>query len=164
MQIKDFLAEKVIYIAIATLAVISSITTIFIDINSTISIKWLLFVIWVSSTILIIALRLTVHLYLQKEDRDKIRVIKFIKQDYVYILLAKEDLSINTLLSVYKSYDGYEKLCGICLVENVQENKLIAAKLIKWKDDFPLTEQNNIVFKTSLPISVFEGFGNGQDI
>lgn len=160
VEINRFIKEKIIYIAIATLGFLSSITTLFIDINAKVSIKWLLFVVWLFLTILVIILRSTFDLYVKRERDEKIRIIKIITNDNAYILESKKDLPINSLLSVYKNYDGYEKLCGICLVENIQENKLIAAKLIKWKVDFPFAEQKNIVFKTSLSISIYEGFDN----
>jgi cell shape-determining protein MreC len=164
MEIKNFLTEKAVYISIATLGILSSITTLFIDTEGEISIKWLLLVVWGSCTVLIVLIRLITYLLFYNEKNIGIRIIKVIENDHIYILQSELDLPVNTLLSVYKNIDGYEKLCGICLIENIQENKLIAAKLIKGKEEIFSAERKNMVFKTSLPISVFEGFNNEQNI
>jgi hypothetical protein len=150
---KQILWNESLYIAIAVIGFLSSIVSLFIDINSTISIKWLLFCIWLSLTVGIILIKIIFTIATVKEySSEETKVIKYIADEQTFIITTGMILSFESLLSIYKNDKGYEELIAIGYVRNIQENGMIHVKIIQNKRDekFPLKTLNALIFKTAL--------------
>ncbi|MEJ2499422.1 MAG: hypothetical protein P8Y46_08970 [Sulfurovaceae bacterium] len=148
--------EKGLYIAIGVIGFISGLAGIFIDVNSLISIKWLLFVIIISLISIIALLSLLNKIVWEKQIDQKIKIIKYSQEEEIIILKSSQNISINSILTLYINKDGYEKIHAVCIVLNVQENGLISAKVKRKinKDVIDETIVKKGILKTTLPYSV----------
>ena len=152
--IKDIFTEKVLYIFIAVIGFLSSITTMFIDINSTLSIKWFLMLIVIFLTLLLFSIRIIIGLLYIKKIDIEIKPIKYLKDDQILMVKSNTALAMNSILSIYLKGNEYEKFMAVCLVYNNQENGLIALKLFDNCEDINIKE---ILIKTTLPIEALKG-------
>jgi len=153
--LKQIITERGLYILIAVVGFISSITTMFIDVNSQISVKWLLFLISISLSIFIIFLSLLNKVIWEKQITNKIKIIKYYPDKGSIVLKTNQDIFINSLLTIYINTDGYEELQILCYIENIQENKLLLAKIIKvYAKDVSDDLIKNGIVKTTLPFSI----------
>lgn len=149
--------EKGLYISTGVIGFISGIVGIFIDVNSEISVKWLLFVISISLIVVIVLLSLLSKFIWEKPIINQIKIIKYYSDRQAIVLKTNQDISINSLLSIYINNDGYEELQAICYIENIQENKLLSAKIIK---NFVAIDSELIkksIIKTTLPLIAIRG-------
>lgn len=152
------ITEKGLYILLAVIGLLSGLTTMFIDINTEISIKWLLFTISISLTILILFFSFLNKIVWEKQIASVITIIKVIEEKNTLVLKTNQNISINSILTVYIDNDKFEDLYCACVIENIQANGLLSAKIIKM-----LSEKNHEVLlkrgivKTTLPITILEG-------
>lgn len=152
--IKDIFTEKFFYIFIAVVGFLSSITTMFIDINSTLSIKWFLMLIVVCLTFLLLFVRIIIGLlYIKKIDME-IKPIKHLQNDQILMVKSNTSLAMNSILSIYLKGNDYEKFIAICSVYNNQENGLVALKLLL--GDLDEVNIKEILIKTTLPLEALE--------
>jgi len=130
-MIQQLLTEKIFYIFIAVLGFLSSFATLFIDVNTTVSIKWILFETVIFMTLLAILARTILVLSQIKNISQNIKVIKYKQENNILILKSSIEIPMNSLVSIYHKNDDYEELYAIGFIENIQENKLIAVKITK---------------------------------
>lgn len=152
--------EKGLYISTGVIGFISGIVGIFIDVNAEISVKWLLFVITISLIVLIALLSLMSKLIWEKQIVNQIKIIKYYPNREALVLKSNQDISINSLLSIYVDKDGYEELQAICYIENIQENKLMSAKIFKNFVDIDSDLIKKSIIKTTLPLIALKGEEN----
>ncbi|MBN2686221.1 MAG: hypothetical protein JXR40_13150 [Pontiellaceae bacterium] len=138
MNLKQIIAkqssEHLAYIAIAAVGFISSLATLFIDVNSKVSTKWLLLVVSLSLITIIFLVRVLVAIATAKGINNKIRILKVYKDKGVIVLRSPTDLAINSLLSLYEKNDSYEELIGMGYVQNKQEDGVLSVKIIQIND------------------------------
>ena len=156
MNLKQIIAkqstEHLAYIAIAVIGFLSSIVTLFIDVKSQISIKWLLFLIAVFLVVIIFLIRLSVSIATEKGINNKIRIIKVFKEKGIIAVRSPTELAINSLLSLYEKVDSYEELVGMGYVQNKQEDGLLSIKIVHLNENGISDEfRKNGLIKTTLP-------------
>ena len=123
---KDILAkvsrEHGWILTVAVLSVLSAIATLFVDVNAQVSVKWLLFTLWVASSFIVVLLK-TISITLSHHPGlSEIGVIGTQDDGEVLIVKSSVSLGMNALVSIYVSDKGHEALCAIGFVENVQSN------------------------------------------
>lgn len=158
-MIKQLLTEKIFYIFIAVVGFLSSLVTLFIDVDSTISIKWILFETVTLITIIAILIRTIIMLSQTKNISQNIKVIKYKKENNILILKSNIEIPMNTMVSIYHKNDDYEELYAIGFVENIQENKLIALKIANIVKDIEL-DIKKLIIKTTLSNSILGEYAN----
>jgi len=150
---KKVTSEKGGYILIAVIGFVSSIVTLFIDVNQSISIKWFILLVCLFATVAIIFIRIIIEIASAKKLDSTINVVKYYQDRDVFLIKSTIPIPFNTLLSIYIQMDDYEDLYALGYVQNVQENKLVSVKVIKKFIDEPqphdLLERS--IVKTSLP-------------
>jgi hypothetical protein len=158
-MIQQLLTEKMFYIFIAVIGFLSSLATLFIDVNDKISIKWILFETVVFMTLIAILIRTILILSQIKNISQNTKVIKYKKDDNILILKSNIEIPMNSLVSIYHKDNGYEELYGVGFVENIQENKLIALKVTTIINNINLNIKK-VIIKTTLSNSILKGIGN----
>jgi len=159
-MIQQLLTEKIFYIFIAVVGFLSSAVTLFIDVNSNISIKWILFETVVLITIIAILIRTILVLSQIKNISQNIKVIKFKKENNILILKSDIEIPINSLVSIYHKNDDYEELFATGFVENIQENKLIAIKVNNVINNHIELDIKKTIVKTTLSNSILGEYVN----
>ena len=79
------ITEKGIYILLAVIGFLSSITTMFIDLNAQISIRWFLVLLTISLFILIVFFSILSKIIWEKQIIDTIKIIKILT---MYLLIS----------------------------------------------------------------------------
>jgi len=154
-------SEHLAYIAIAVVGFISSVVALFVDVNSEISIKWLLFATTLFLIITIFLIRLSFAIASTNGLGSKIRIIKVYKDKGIIAVRSPTELAINSLLSLYEKIDSYEELIGMGYVQNKQEDGILSIKIVYLNengisDDF----RKNGLIKTTLPYDLMAALEN----
>jgi hypothetical protein len=153
--ILQVITEKGFYIFLAVVGFLSSLTTMFIDINSQISIKWVLALLTFSLFILIIFFSILNKVIWEKQIVDTIKIIKVIKEQNRLIIKTNQKISLNSLLTVYADNEQHEDLQCLCYVENIQENGLLSIKILKlYSNDLNENLVKKGIVKTTMPITI----------
>ena len=148
------ITEKGFYIFIAVAGFLSSLTTMFIDLDAQISIRLLLAFLTIFLFILVIFFSILNKIIWEKQIIDIIRIIKVLDNGKL-ILKTNQKISINSLLTVYVNNEQYEDLQYLFYVENIQDNGLISIKILKTfseKIDENLIKKG--IVKTTIPNNI----------
>jgi len=152
---KEVITEKGIYIVLAVIGMLSGISTMFLDMESTVTIKWLLFIVTISLIIIIIFFSFLNKIVWEKQIIPTLKIIKFYKEKETIILKTNQNISVNSLLTIYINDEGYEYLQYLCFVENIQEDKLISLKIVySFRDDKDIEIIKNGIVKTTIPQNI----------
>jgi len=156
---KNFFSLSGLSITLGVIGFLSGIVQLFIDINTEISIKWLLLTILVLSSICFILLKIAFDFSQSRRfGTSQESPIKFIPQDNMLIIRKNENFLNNILVGCYMAKEGVEQLILIGVVHHVQE-RLIQIKIIK---DFigesmvsiVISKLNNIIIRPVIPYSI----------
>lgn len=150
---KKVTSEKGGYILIAVIGFVSSIVTLFIDVNQSTSVRWIIFLVCLFATVTIIFIRIIIEIASAKRIDSSINIVKYYQDREVFLIKTNVPISFNTLLSIYVQKDDYEDLYALGYVQNVQENKLVSVKVIKKFIEEPQPQDllERSIIKTSLP-------------
>jgi hypothetical protein len=124
-------SEHGIYITIAVLGFISSIVTIFVNTNSSISVKWLLGAITISTMIIVFLLRVIVTVLERSQVWQTIRVVRYQPETGALLIRANFELPMYSLLSIFVEVDGFETFFAVAYVENTQAHNLASVIIIR---------------------------------
>ena len=137
----------------------SSIVTMFVNVDEKISVKWLILVFIISTTVIVILSKTIFDLW-EKNGRPSTyeRIICFIPSDQLVIIKRNENFTNNTVVGCYNSEDDVERLAYIGLVYHVQEH-VIQIKILEKTKQFDLDLNNkqllkNVIVRHGLPYEV----------
>ncbi|WP_024955926.1 hypothetical protein [Sulfurospirillum arcachonense] len=137
-----------ISISIGVLGFLSGITTIFLDVNSSLSVKWFLFIILIFISIFIIFLKIMHDLWIKSEIHKSHEVpIKAILEDQILVIRKNDNFINNILVGCYSINDDIERLAYIGVVHHVQD-KLIQIRLIQNKGILKQSPYDKEAFNT----------------
>ncbi len=154
-------------ITIGVLGFLSSIVTLFIDINSQISVKWLLFVIVLSLSIIFILLKVIYDQFLEVAHAPPFETpIKYISEENILLIRKNENFLNSIIVGCYQQKDEIDRLVYLGQVYLVQE-KLIQIKLtydMGVLNEFPksIEELKNLEIRPVLPVTVLELLTNQE--
>jgi hypothetical protein len=159
--VKKVTTEHGAYIAIAVVGFVSAVAGLFMNVNGTMSIKWLIGVVWLSLTIILILARALTASMDRHILGEEIRVIKYFPAKGVLLVRSNFDLPVNAVLSIFVTNEGYEELYALGLVENVQGRQVASVRITRIFIAIPEDTDLEIaaVIKTTLPYRVFEDHG-----
>lgn len=153
---KKILYNNAISILFIVLSGLSAVVTLFIKIDSHISIKWLILTLLVSLWFVLMMVTIVKELLIMKKIQFSTKLIKTIQKDSMYLITCSESLSYNTLISIY-SNDGYEKLYAFGYVFNVQEDGILQVKVKKvFFDAEKDLKSKGLIFKNIVPLDILE--------
>jgi len=145
-------------ISVGVFGFLSSIVTIFVDVNKDISVKWLLLSILVSLILLTVLLKTIYDLSIKTIPQNYYESpIKYIQDEGVFIIRRNENFINNILVGCYAIRDEVDRLAYVGFVDHVQE-RLIQIK-IRYDygilQNIPNTVEDlkNIVIRPVVPIS-----------
>ena len=156
-----------ISITIGVLGFTSSIVTLFVDIDSQISIKWLLFVIVLSLCIIFILLKVIYDQFLEVVPSSPFEIpIKYIPKEKILVIRRNENFLNSIIVGCYQQKDEIDRLVYLGQVYLVQD-KVIQIKLMHDMgvlEEFPksIEELKNLKVRPVLPVTVFEQLTNKE--
>lgn len=156
-------------ISVGCLGFMSSIVTLFIDVNKTLSVRWFLFASFVSVSLILVLLRIIYDLAREVKPPPPFeRPIKYLDSDQVFIIKRNDNFVSNILLGCYVQNDDIDRLAYLGVVYLVQE-KVIQIKI---RSDYGLLarapstpdELRSIVIRPVVPITVLDQFSSPESI
>ena len=141
--------EHGLLLAITVLSVLASLIQLFVDVSTTISVKWLLFSVLVMSWMIAVLLQALAMVVSDRQLVSGIGVIGTEEDGEVLVVKSTASLSMNTLVSVYVTSQGHEVLSGIGYVQNVQANGITSVRMqARYKAP---GKRDKLIVKTTLP-------------
>lgn len=114
-------------ILLGVIGFLSGITQLFIDINTTISIKWMLFLIMIFLSVTLILIKLIFDLSKSKNRpafEKPISCVQSDNNDITFLIRENENFKYNIFVAGYVKRNQLDTLSFIGYVENVQEKML----------------------------------------
>ncbi len=138
---------------------LSALVTMFVDISSIVSIKWLLLLVLIFSTVVVILLKIIFDLIQQETSQNyfekPIRHIKDTQGNEILVIRWNKLFTNIIVVGCYLDVEGIEQLAYIGVVHLVQD-KVIQIRITKKivpDDSFSL---NNLEIKPVIPVGVFD--------
>ena len=118
-----------ISIIIGVIGFTSSVATLFVDINSNISIKWLLFFFVLAASLILILLKIIYDLIVQSTAPSTFEIpIRYIPQDNILVIRKNENFLNSIIVGCYQQKDEIDRLVYLGYVYLVQD-RVIQIKL-----------------------------------
>jgi hypothetical protein len=154
-------------ICVGVLGGLSALVTMFVDVNQTVSVKWLLFVMTASCFIFIVLLK-SIH----DVARDKTpeasheKPIRFVEHSSILVIRRNENFLNNIVVGCYTNEDDLETLAYVGVVHLIQE-KIIQIKIVHDLGIFgkyPLSAEDlsKIVIKSVVPATTISYLSGGS--
>lgn len=152
-------------IAIGVLGFMAGVVTIFVDVNSELSIKWLLFIVLVLVSIILILLKLIYDLSLETAPPPTFEVpIRYVSDEQVFVIRRNENFINNIVVGCYVRKDDIDRLAYLGVVHLVQD-KVIQ---IRVRADFEVLENipessdelKNIIVRPVVPVTALQQLSN----
>lgn len=148
-------------ITIGAVGFISGIVTLFIDVNSQISIKWLLFVVLISVTFILILLKI---IYDQFNETIPLppfeHPIRYVPEEKVFVIRRNDNFLNSIIVGCYAKKDEIDRLAYLGVVHLVQE-KVVQIKLradLGVYKEIPTTQEelSNLLIRPVVPIEAID--------
>lgn len=123
----DFFSLSGLSITIGFLGFLSSIVTMFINVNDQISIKWMVFTIMIAGIIVLIILKSLYDLSKRAKENSLPEYecpIKYIEENQIFIIQRNDHFTSNMILGCYIQKDEIESLAYLAVIEKIQEKNM----------------------------------------
>lgn len=150
-------------IAIGVIGFMSSIVTIFIDVNSQLSVKWLLFVILLFASLVLVLLKVIYDLSQESLPPPPFEVpIKYVAEEQVFVIRRNENFLNNIVVGCYAQQDEIDRLAYLGVVHLVQDRVI----QIKIRADFQVLKEipkttdalKSIIVRPVVPVTAIQQF------
>ena len=119
-----------ISLAVGAAGFLSALVTMFINTSDQVSIKWILFILWLFLTVAIILLKLVFDLSSEKKISAPYETpIRYLPSDNILLIRRNEHFGNQIVVGCYSNIDDVERLLSLGAVHHVQE-KYIQIKLL----------------------------------
>jgi len=129
---KDYFKKHILAITISALGFLSAIVTLFINVDQTISIRWLISTIFISSVLLSVLIGIIIEFLKNNPDIKDINQLKLVdlnkSTDKGEVYLNKSSISFaygDVVKVYYLDKDEIEQFIGIGIIEHVQKQQNI---------------------------------------
>lgn len=159
-----------IAIFIGVAGFLSAVVTLFIDVQSQISVQWLLLVILFSLTITSILIKICSDLSKEKNTARRVfeKPIKAISEQQIFITRLNPLFTQNCIVGGYLLDDEVEALAFVGYISHTQEN-LVQIKTFILIDDitkginlYDKRTMNKIVIRPVIPFSFLDSLGDSK--
>jgi hypothetical protein len=156
-------------IAIGALGFMSGIVSLFIDVESTLSIKWFLFICLLLISFIIILLKLVYDLSEETAPPPPYEApIRYVPDEQVFVIRRNENFINNIVVGCYITTDEIDRLAYLGVVHLVQDRVI----QIKIRFDFKILENipesadmlKNIVVRPVVPVTALQQLSNLENI
>lgn len=132
MNLKAFLPSLSSALIGAT-GFLSALVTMFVDVQSTLPIKWFIFLAWLFSTILILMIKRIMEL--EEQNRQLLplpfeKPIRILEEQGIILIRKNKTFANNIIVGCYLTNDDVEKLAFSAHVHHTQDN-FVQLKIIK---------------------------------
>ena len=108
--------------AVAAVGVLSAIVTLFVDVSQSLSIKWLLFLIWLSITIFLCLMKIISDLIDEKKPPSPYEIpFRYLPESKIFLIRQNNNFSNQIIVAGYSVVDEVEKLQFLGNVHLVQD-------------------------------------------
>lgn len=153
---------------IAAAGFLSALVTMFVDVADKVPIRLLIFVVFVSSSIFLVLLKIIYDLTNEKKPAAPFEhPIKFIADEKLFIIRRNENFLNNIVVGCYSHQDDVDRLAYIAVVHLVQD-KVIQIKI---HSDLGLlttipntsTELQNLIIRPVVPVTALQQYTNQEN-
>jgi hypothetical protein len=154
-------------IAIGVTGFMSSLATIFIDVNTLVSIKWLLFSLVLFLSLALILSKVIYDLSLEVAPPPPFEVpIRYVPEEQVFVIRRNENFVNNIVVGCYAQHNEIDRLAYLGVVHLVQD-KVIQIKIrsdlgVLEKIPETLDELKSIIVRPVVPVTAIQQF-NGSE-
>jgi len=143
----------------------SSLVTMFINVNDQLSIKWLIFSLVISTTVILILLKIIYDLSQERKPSLPFEhPIKYYPEDQIFIIKKNDNFINSIVVGCYAQQDERDRLAYLGVVHHVQDTVI----QIKIRFDFGIVEKmlftseqlKNITVRPVVPMTALEQFSN----
>jgi len=153
-KLKEILSLNGISLIIGIIGGISTFTTILItDLNAQISVKWLLFTIFVFIFCMLIAFKLCYELFIEARKKTPLhsKAIRYLANNNLLLVETNQNLEYSVKATIFYLTNGVELVMGNGYVSNIQENfvhisilEIDAQFAIHYSDAIDLLGRNDV--------------------
>ncbi len=156
-------------IAIGALGFMAGVVTIFVDVNSELSIKWLLFIVLLLVSLILILLKLIYDLSHETAPPPPFEVpIRYVPEEQVFVIRRNENFLNNIVVGCYVQKDDIDRLAYLGVVHIVQD-KVIQ---IRVRADLEVLEAipestdalKNIIIRPVVPVTALQQLSNLENL
>lgn len=147
--------------AVAAAGFLSALVTMFVNTSDQVSIKWLLFTLWLSLTVLIILLKLVFDLSSEKKISLPYEIpIRYLPNDQILLIRRNEHFGNQIVVGCYSNVDDVERLLSLGAVHHVQDQfiqiKLLPASSPDETGVGSGTDLKTILVRPGVPLSALQ--------
>lgn len=119
-----------ISLAVGAAGFLSALVTMFVNTSEQVSIKWILFLLWLFLTVVIILLKLLFDIAAEKKIAPPYEIpIRYLRNDQILLIRRNEHFGNQIVVGCYSNVDDVERLLSLGAVHHVQE-QFIQIKLL----------------------------------
>ena len=154
-------------ITIGCLGFLSSVVTLFVNVNGQISIKWILLILLSSGIAICILLKVIFDLSRVSKPQQPFETpIRFISDDQIFIIKRNDNFINSILVGCYIQQGDMEQLAFLGAVNHVQD-KVIQIKVLRDYNKIQLTnigtmQLDNIVIRAVVPMIALEPYSTAE--
>lgn len=156
-----FFSMTGISLAVGAAGFLSALVTMFINTSEQLSIKWILFALWLFLTVVIILLKLLFDLASEKKIPPPYEIpIRYLANDQILLIRRNEYFGNQIVVGCYSNVDDVERLLSLGTVHHVQD-KFIQIKLLPTTSSDetevgPNTDLKTILVRPVVPLSALQ--------
>lgn len=156
-------------IGLGVLGGLSALVTLFVDVSSVVSIKWLLFTLLLSFSLILILLKVIFDLHLQKDVQSNYELpIRFLDKDGILVIRKNEHFVNQIIVGCYYTTDEVERLACVGVVDHIQEKviqiRVISSFLPEENGILPSININRLIIRPVVPYSALDRLGFQEKI
>lgn len=153
-------------IAVGVVGFVSSIVTLFINIEMQISVKWLLAIVVIFSSILLIMLKLIYDVSRQTTPPPSETPIRYLPDEQIFVIRRNVHFMNHIIVGCYEKKDEIDRLAYLGVVHLVQD-RIIQVKIRKdlgiiKSDPISRSSLNDIEIRPVVPTTAFEHYDNRE--
>lgn len=147
--------------AVGAAGFLSALVTMFVNTSEQVSIKWVLFVLWLLLTVVIILLKLVFDLTAEKKAPPPYEIpIRYLPNEQILLIRRNEYFGNQIVVGCYSNVDDVERLLSLGAVHHVQD-QFIQIKLLPTTSPDetgvgPTTDLKTILVRPVVPLSALQ--------
>ncbi|WP_152662883.1 hypothetical protein [Halomonas sp. HG01] len=152
-------------VAIGVMGFMAGFVTLFVDVDSAVSIKWLLLIVLVFLSLILIFLTLIYDLHQEVDPLPTYETpVRYVSDENVFVIRKNDNFVNNIVVGCYVNKDGIDRLAYLGVVHLVQD-KVIQIKI---RYDFDVLEEipssnedlKRIEVRPVVPVTALQGLMN----
>lgn len=154
-------------LAVGAAGFLSALVTMFVNTSEQVSIKWILFLLWLFLTSTIILLKLLFDLSAEKKVSPPYEIpIRYLPNDQILLIKRNEHFGNQIVVGCYSNVDDVERLLSLGAVHHVQDQfiqiKLLPATSPDEAGVGSSTDLKTILVRPVVPLSALQAQSMGN--